>query len=536
MAATLPFPARFNAAEFFVDRNVEAGRGSRPAYYFEGRAISYAELLTGVNKAANAFRQLDVRREERVALLLPDSPEFACAFWGAQKIGAVALPLNSFLSPADYDFMLRHSGATTLVASASFFPKVEPLLGRISTLRTTVLVVEGGASPPPGAASWTKLLGDAAADLPAAETTADDTAFWLYTSGTTGRQKAVVHRHAAPVYTAELAGRSTVGIRPDDIVFSVPRLFSCVALEWVFFFPALVGGAGLLYRDRPGPAEMPGILRADRPTVVVAPVTFYARLLRWAEEQDRGFDQGSVRLWMTGMEPLPPALAAGWRERFGRSLVSHLGSTEAMMYVITRAGEEVPGSVGKPVEGYDVKLVGNDGREVPTGEIGTLWIRAETVGHYWKNRAAGLKVFHGEWFDTGDRYYRDAQANLWFVGRADEMVRISGLWVAPSEVDDVLRGHPAVDDVAFVGVPDEQGVQKGVAFVVPRDCLAGAPGALAGELREFARARLTHYKVPREIVFVSELPRTASGKVQRFKLQDDYREAAGRASGQIHDS
>jgi acyl-coenzyme A synthetase/AMP-(fatty) acid ligase len=314
-----------------------------------------------------------------------------------------------------------------------------------------------------------------------------------------------------------------VGIRADDILFSIPRLFSCVALEWVFFFPALVGGAGLLCRARPGPAEIPEILRADRPTVVVAPVTFYARMLRWAEEQNQSFDLSSVRLWMTGMEPLPPALAAEWRKRFGRSLVSHLGSTEAMMYVITRAGEELPGSVGKPVEGYDVKLVGDDGREVPTGEIGTLWIRAETVGHYWKNRAAGLKVFHGDWFNTGDRYYQDAQENLTFVGRADEMLRISGLWVAPSEVDDLLRGHPAVDDAALVGVPDEQGVLKGVAFVVPRDHRAIASGALEGELREFARARLTHYKVPREIVFVSELPRTASGKVQRFKLLDQYR-------------
>ncbi len=522
MATTLEFPVRFNAAEFFVDKNVEAGRGSRPAYYSDGRAISYAELLARVNKAANAFRQLDVRREERVALLLPDSPEFAYAFWGALKIGAVALPLNTFLSPADYEFMFRHSGAATLVASASLLPKVEPLLGKIGSLRTTV-VVEGDAASAPGAVSWAKLLQDAAADLPAAETTADDMAFWLYTSGTTGRQKAVVHRHAAPVYTAELSGRSTVGIHADDILFSIPRLFSCVALEWVFFFPALVGGAGLLCRDRPGPAEMPEILRAARPTVVVAPVTFYARLSRWAEEQHQGFDGNSVRLWMTGMEPLPPALGAEWRKRSGRSLVSHLGSTEAMMYVITRPGEELPGSVGKPVDGYDVKLVGDDGREVPTGEIGTLWIRAETVGHYWKNRAAGLKVFHGDWFNTGDRYYQDAQENLTFVGRADEMLRISGLWVAPSEVDDLLRGHPAVDDAALVGVPDEQGVLKGVAFVVPRDHRAIASGALEGELREFARARLTHYKVPREIVFVSELPRTASGKVQRFKLLDQYR-------------
>ena len=201
MATTLEFPDRFNAAEFFVDRNVEAGRGARPAYYSDGSAISYAELLTRVNKAANAFRQLDVRREVRIALLLPDSPEFAYAFWGALKIGAVALPLNTFLSPADYEFMLRGSGASTLVASASFLPKVEPLLGKISSLRTTV-VVAGDALSVPGAVSWAKLFEAAPADLPAAETTADDMAFWLYTSGTTGRQKAVVHRHAAPVYTA----------------------------------------------------------------------------------------------------------------------------------------------------------------------------------------------------------------------------------------------------------------------------------------------------------------------------------------------
>lgn len=530
MAATLPFPARFNAAEFFVDRNVEEGRGSSPAYYFQGAAISYTELLAGVNKAGNAFRQLDIRREERVALLLPDSPEFAYAFWGALKIGAVALPLNTFLSPADYEFMLRHSGAATLVVSAPLFPKVEPVLGRISTLRT-IIVVEEDPPAEPGTVSWAKLFQDAAEDLPTAETTADDMAFWLYTSGTTGRQKAVVHRHAAPRYTAEFAGRSTLGLRADDIIFAIPRLFSCVALEWVFFFPALVGGAGLLCRDRPGPEGMPEIVRADRPTVVVAPVTFYGRMLRWAEEQKGSPDWSSVRLWMTGMESLPPVLAAGWRKRFGQRLLTHLGSTEAMMYVIARPGEELPGSVGKPVAGYDVKLVDDDSREVPVGEIGTLWIRGENVGHYWKNRAASLKVFHGEWFDTGDRYHQDAQRNLWFVGRADEMVRISGLWVAPSEVDDLLRGHPALDDAAFVGVPDELGVLRGVAFVVPRDGLPTAPGALEGELQEFARARLAHYKVPREFVFVSELPRTSSGKVQRFKLQDRYRELAGRGTG-----
>jgi len=288
-----------------------------------------------------------------------------------------------------------------------------------------------------------------------------------------------------------------------------------------------VGGTGLLTRERPDPAGMKELLRAYRPTVVVAPPTFYARMLRWAQEQNDTFDFKSVRLLMVGGEPFPPTLASEWRERFNTSLLDHLGSTEALhIYLATRPGQEAPGSVGRPVEGYDMKLVGDDGLEVPLGEIGTLWVRGESIGHYWKNRAANLKVFHGEWLDTGDKYHRDAEGNFFYVGRTDELLRISGLWVVPTEVEEVLRGHPAVDDAALVGVPDEHGVLKGVAFIIPRDRRAVSDG-LPRELLEFARAGLTHYKVPREIVFADEFPRTATGKVQRFKLRERYRGSAG---------
>lgn len=527
MSEKLELPERFNAAQFFVDRNVEEGRGKSAAYLHEGGAISYAELCARVNKAGNALRQLDVRREERVAMLLPDVPEFADVFWGSMKIGAVALPLNTFLSPDDYEFMLRHSGATTLVVSAELLPRVQAILGRVPTLRH-VLVTGGEAEGTQLA--WARLLDAAASALDPADTSPDDMGFWLYTSGSTGRQKAVVHRHSDPVHTAELGGRAALGVNPHDLTFCIPRLFTAIALGWVGYFPLYVGGAGLLTRERPDPERMRELLQAYRPTVVVAPPTFYARMLRWAQEQNDGFDFKSVRLLMVGGEPFPPILARQWRERFNTSLLDHLGSTEALhIYFAARPGEDLPGCIGRPVEGYDMKLVGDDGKEVPVGEIGTLWIRGESLGYYWKNRPANLKVWHGEWFDTGDRYYQDAQGNFFFVGRADEMLRISGLWVVPTEVEEALRGHAAVDDAALVGVPDEHGLLKGVAFVIPRDRQASAP-----ELLEFARSRLTHYKVPRELVFVDEFPRTASGKVQRFKLRERYRELGGAASGGPH--
>lgn len=529
MSKKLDLPEPFNAARFFVDRNVEEGRASSPAYLFGAGAISYAELSANVNKAGNLLRQLDVRREERVAILLPDSPEFAYAFWGALKIGAVALPLNSFLSQNDYEYMLHHSSATTLVVAADLLPKVETVLGRAPALRN--ILVAHGEPADPKRLSWSRLFGAAAAELAHAQTSADDMAFWLYTSGSTGRQKAAVHRHCDPVYTAELGGRGAMGVNARDITFCIPRLFSAIALGWVGYFPLYVGGAGLLTRERPDPAGMKELLRAYRPTVVVAPPTFYARMLRWAEEQNETFDFKSVRLLMVGGEPFPPTLAREWRERFNASLLDHLGSTEALhIYLATRPGQEAPGSVGRPVEGYDMKLVGDDGREVPVGEIGTLWVRGESLGHYWKNRTANLKLFHGEWFDTGDKYHRDAEGNFFFVGRTDELLRISGLWVVPTEVEEVLRGHPAVDDAALVGVPDEHGLLKGVAFIIPRD-RGAVSDALARQLLEFARAGLTHYKAPKEIVFADEFPRTATGKVQRFKLRERYRDLAGHPVG-----
>lgn len=515
----LDLPDKYNAVTTFVDSHVNEGRAGRTAIYYNGEQISYGRVYEMVNRFGNALRELGVEAENRVFLLLPDSPELVYGYFGAMKIGAVPVPVNNRLTPADYVYMLNDSRAKVLVLPEEMLEMVERIKPELRFVKH--FVVQGQA--PAGYLSLPELLTGASPELDPEETSKDDMAFWLYSSGSTGMPKGVVHLHHDWIHCRELYAKKILAIGPEDISISVSKLFHAYGLGNGLIFPFYVGGATVLYPDVPRPE--PFLATADRHQVTLfyGVPTFYAAALA-IPDIEKKYPLRSLRLCVSAGEPLPAALFNRWKERFGVEILDGIGSTEVLhIYISSRPGQVRPGSTGKPVEGYDVKIVDEDGNELPPGQTGTLWVRGEsTTPYFWNKHIRTKQLLLGEWYNTGDRWYVDEDGYFWYAGRADDAFKCRGEWVEPVEIENVLIEHEAVLESGVVGVKDKDGLEKPMAFVVLKPGVE-ASDELAEELKGFVRNRLAGYKVPAWIRFVEELPKTAAGKIQRYKLRERVR-------------
>jgi len=515
--AVQPFdvPRDFNAATFFVDRPVAEGWSARPAFFYEDATLTYGGLQELVDRTGNALRELGVEREQRVLLLLLDSPAFLGAFWGAIKIGAIPVPLNTLLRPQDYLYFLEDSRARVLVVSEALLPSVEPVLAQAPELRR--VIVAGKAS---GAhAAFDDLVGRASARLDAARTSRDEPAFWLYSSGSTGFPKGAVHLHRDMVVCSDTYALQVLGMTEADRTVSAAKLFFAYGMGNNMYFPMRVGGSGVLYPHRPTPDAMFELIHRHRPTLFFGIPTLYAAMLQ-VKEAEKRWDLSSLRQCVSAGEALPEELFNRWRERFGVEILDGIGTTEILhIFLSNRPGKVRPGATGLPVPGYEAALVDDEGRPVPQGEIGNLRVKGDsTMAYYWNQPEKTKQALFGAWIQTGDKYYQDADGYFWYCGRADDMLKVGGIWVSPVEVEATLIGHPAVLEAAVVGSEDEERLVKPRAYVVLKDGFTASP-ALDAEIKAFVKDKIAPYKYPRWIDFVPELPKTATGKIQRFKLR-----------------
>ena len=502
-------PRSFNATDDLVDRHLREGRGDSVALHTEAGALTYRQVAEMVNRAGNALRAAGVEMENRVLLLLEDSPEFVASFLGAIKIGAVPVPVSTLMRGSDYEYFLDDSRAKVAIAHRSLWESIQPAAGRPAHLKHSVVVA--------GAEDFAAWLAEHSAELRAAATCRDDAAFWLYSSGSTGRPKAAVHLQGDMAYCADLYARQVLDLSPDDVVLSAAKLFFAYGLGNSLYFPFRVAASSILVRARPRPELVFEIISRRRPTLFFGVPTLYASMLA-LPEAERRYDLSSLRLCVSAGEPLPAELYLRWKERFGLEILDGIGSTEVLhIFISNRAGRVKPGSTGTVVPGYDARIVDEAGAQVAAGEIGNLHVRGPSIcACYWNQRAKTRQTLQGEWIVTGDKYYRDEDDYYWFCGRSDDMLKVGGLWVSPVEVESALVGHPAVLEAAVVGEQDRDGLVKPRAFVVLKG--DGAAG-LEEELKSFVKNTLASYKVPRRITFIPELPKTATGKIQRFKLR-----------------
>lgn len=508
-------PRMLNVAAEYIDRPVTDGRGEWPAVRYQGETLTYAELQRLVNRAAGALATLGVEMEQRVALLLPDSPVWLAAFFGAIKRGAVPAPFNTLLPCPELVDLLNDGRARVLVVDAGLWQPLSQHRSRLRWLRH--VLVTGGETA--GAESWEAACAQEPDVFEAAPTTCDDAAFWLFSSGSTGIPKGVIHLQRDMLACEQLYARPFLQLRREDVVLSAAKLYHAYGLGNSSYFPFAAGATSVLFPGRATPQVMFELIARERVSVFFGVPTLYAQMLQ-AVETGLPVDCSSLRLCVSAAEPLPAEILRRWQARFGIDIIDGLGTTEALhIFLSNRAGETRPGSSGRPVPGYDVRLVDDHGQEVARGEIGTLEVRGgSTLAGYWNQRDRTRKTLRGEWLVTGDKYSQDADGYFWYAGRADDMLKVGGRWVSPAEVEATLIEHPAVLEAAVVGLQDADQLIKPKAFVILRQGTSGSP-ALAAELQEFVKSRIAPYKYPRWVEFVRELPKTATGKIQRYKLR-----------------
>jgi len=514
----------YNAVTDLVDAPVARGLAGKPAFADPDRTLTYGELQACTCAFAHALLDLGLRPEERLALLLYDTVDFPVAFLGAVRAGIVALPLNTLLTAEQYAYILGDSRAAAIVASAALVKTLKPVLDRLPRLRTIILVGAGAedkaALPGRDVYDFSDLTSRGRHDAFVAPTLSDEVAFWMYTSGSTGEPKGVKHVHTTPIAAARLMGRQVIGIREDDVVFSAAKLFFSYGMGNAMAFPLSAGATTVLLPARPTPDAVFDVMRRHRPTLFFGVPTLYASLLAH-NEMTRGAGSDRLRLCISAGEALPAALGERWREASGVDVLDGIGSTEMFQtFLSNRPGALRYGTTGKPVPGYDVKIVDEDAREIADGEIGELVVRGATAGEgYWNQRAKSRRTFAGEWVHTGDKYFRDTEGYYHYCGRTDDMFKVSGMWVSPFEVEAALASHEAVLEAAVIGKQDADGLVKPKAFIVLRNGYA-ADQHLLETLRVHVKQCAGPWKYPRWIDVRADLPRTATGKIQRFKLRE----------------
>jgi benzoate-CoA ligase len=507
----LAFPERFNMAWYFLDRNVAEGRGDRRCLLWRDQVFTYREVQARANRCGQALRALGVDVEDRVLIILPDRPEFAFAWFGAAKLGAVIAMVNPLLPAEDYLHYFEYTRAKVAIVDSTVLPHVAPLRDRLRHLRHLVVVGDPGPH-----LSFEELCARAPDRLANADTHRDDPAIWLFTSGSTGKPKAAVHLQQDLPWNTERYAKQVMGIREDDLTVSVPKLFFGYATGTNLLFPFAVGGATALFSERSEADTLFDVIERYRPTILTSVPTMIGAMLN--HPGGAGRDLSSLRLVLSAGEALPPELYRRWKETFGVEILDGIGSAEMFhIYISNYPGDVVPGSLGRLVPGYDARIVGPDGMDVPTGEAGTLWIKGESAAIlYWQAHEKSKETLRGDWVVTGDHMRQDARGYYWYEGRTDDMLKVGGIFVSPYEVENCLLQHPRVAECAVIGYKDRDGLTKPKAYVVPRD----RPGddALARELQQFVKTRLAPFKYPRVVEFAPSLPKNDRGKIDRRRL------------------
>jgi benzoate-CoA ligase family protein len=508
-------PAEFNAATYFVDRHLKENRGDKIAFIDDRGSYRYAELAEQVNRAANVLKNIGLRQEARIAMAVLDCIEFPAVFWGAIKAGVIPMCLNTLLTTEHYRYILGHGRAQVLVVSEPLLANFLPIIEELPTLETIIVVGENGQGNP----LLGELMASTASTFQAVTTSRDDVAFWLNSSGSTGNPKGVKHRQASPYWGSKLYGRQILGIREDDLVFSAAKLFFAYGMGNANFFPLDVGATAILMAERPTPQSVMRILNEYNPTIFCGVPTLYAALL--ADKNNRP-ETGSdhLRICISAGEALPAEVGTGWRQRFGVDILDGVGSTEMLhIFLSNKPGDVRYGTSGNIVPGYTGKLVDGNGEPVEQGRLGELVVNGPTAADgYWNERAKSISTFVGPWTYTGDKYTQDEQGYYHYCGRSDDMFKSGGNWVSPFEVESALITHDKVLEAAVVPFEDEHGNQKPKAFVILQQ-EASPSGQLADELKEYVKNSIENWKYPRWIEFTSELPKTATGKIQRYKLR-----------------
>ena len=508
-------PRDYNAAHDLIERNLRAGRAGKIAFIDDHGSYTYGELAGRVNRWANALTGLGMDMDQRVLLCLLDTIDFPTAFLGSIKAGVVPIAANTLLTAGDYEYMLKDSRARTLVVSEPLLPVFAPLLGRMPALKHVIVSGKNAG----GHLGFSGLLAQSSAAFEAAPTTSDDACFWLYSSGSTGLPKGTVHVHSSMILTAELYARAVLGIREDDVMLSAAKLFFAYGLGNALSFPMAVGATAVIMAERAIPPAVFARLRQHQPTIFYGVPTLYAAML--ANPELPRPEELRLRLCVSAGEALPEDIGKRWSKRFGVDILDGLGSTEMLhIFLSNRPGDVRYGTTGRPVPGYEVRLADENSAAVAPGQQGELLVSGPTcAAGYWNNRERSRSTFLGAWTRSGDKYTQNEQGYYVYAGRTDDMLKVSGMYVSPIEVESALITHQAVLEAAVVGKEDDQKLVKPLAFVVLKPGSQGSE-KLAEELKQHIKARLAPYKYPRWIEFVGDLPKTATGKIQRFKLRE----------------
>jgi benzoate-CoA ligase len=506
-------PRDYNAAYDLIERNLRAGRAGKVAFIDDAGRHTFGELAERVNRFGSGLKAMGLGMEDRLLLVLADTIDFPTAFLGAVKAGIIPVSVNTLLTPSDYAQMLADSRARALVVSEHLLPQFAPVVGKMPFLKHVIVSGRSGQGT-----TVEDVLATGSPDLEPAPTTADDACCWFYSSGSTGVPKGAVHVHSSMAITAELYGKAVLGVTEDDVLFSAAKLSFVYGLGNALTFTLATGATGVLMAERATPAAVFRRLVERKPTIFYGVPTLYASMLASPEFPRKA--ELALRACVSAGEALPADLGRRWKGRTGIDILEGIGSTEMMhMYISARHGDVRYGATGTPVPGYELRLVDEEGRPVGRGELGELQVRGPTsAAFYWNNREKSRAAFLGPWFRSGDKFKQDDDGYFVYAGRGDDMLKVSGLFVSPAEVEAALASHDAVLEAAVVGRADDNQLIKPKAFVVLKE-RASASDALKVELQQHIKERLAPYKYPRWIEFIPELPKTATGKIQRFKLR-----------------
>ena len=513
MTFELNLPEKFNAADYFVDRNIREGRAHKVAVICEDRQLTYEQIRVGMNKVGNALKSFGIRIEDRVALLLLDTEIYPQAFFGTIKTGGVPICLNTMMRKKDYAYYLNDSRARVLMVDISLLPLIQEIRGDLHYLEK-VVVVSGITTDQE--VSFDDFIAGQPEDLTAAPTSPDDACFWLYSSGSTGQPKGTVHLQHDMVYATETYGKQVLNVKEDDVCFSAAKLFFAYGLGNGLYFPFGVGATTVYMPEWPNPKQVFNTISSHQPTIFFGVPTLYGAMLTVPG------DLGRVRICISAGEALPPDIYRRWQERFGVMVLDGIGSTEICHIFISNRHDAVrPGSTGKLVPGYEARIVDDNFNELEHGNVGTLLIKGDsTAACYWNKHEKTKKTMLGDWLNTDDKFFRDEDGFFFYVGRSNDMLKVGGIWVSPIEIEACLMEHPTVKECAVVGWPDIGDLVKPKAYVVLHEGVEES-GELEKDLKTHVKTALAHYKYPRWIEFVGDLPKTATGKIKRFELANE---------------
>jgi benzoate-CoA ligase len=521
------FPAHFNMSDYFLYHNLEEGRANKTCLYYQDQSFTYADTARLSNRAGNVLREFGANIEDRILLVLPDCPEFVWTWFGAARIGAVITMVNPLLPASDYAYYLEYTRARVAIVHQSLLRTFSEAAEGSRYLRA-VLVCGDGVSlddvvdSQNSATRWARFseaIAHSDDECPRADTHRDDIAIWLFTSGSTGHPKGAVHlQHDLP-FNTEVFAKRTIGVNENDLTISVPKLFFGYATGTNLLFPFAVGGATALFSERSTAEKMFEVVEKFRPTIFTTVPTMINAMLN--SEKRAGRDLSSLRFCYSAGEALPAELYERWMETFGVEIYDGIGSAEMFhIYITNRPGDVKPGSLGRIVDGYEARIVNAQGNEVANGEMGTLRIKGDSAALcYWNAHEKSKETFAGDWCTTGDQFHVDEDGYYWYHGRTDDMLKVSGVYVSPAEIENCLLQHDAVRECAVIGYDSGNALLKPKAFIVLREGHSGNE-MLAEEMKEFVKARLALYKYPRWVEFVSSLPKNDRGKIDRKQLKE----------------